>query len=73
MRRLNLRRLLLLALRMLLVITVAFDLDDDETEERLSDCATSEGYFYIAEDNEALASAFDAITNQLATALYISK
>ena len=57
----------------ILVITIAFDLNDSETEERLEQCATSEDHFYIAEDNGALESAFEDITNQLVTALYISK
>lgn len=57
----------------ILVITVAFDLDDAATEDRLHDCASGDKYFYIAEDNEALASSFQNITNQLASALYISR
>lgn len=56
-----------------LVITVAFDLEDQDTEDRLKQCASDDEYFYIAEDNAQLASSFKAITQQLAKAVYISK
>ncbi len=58
----------------ILVITVAFDLQDEDTEDRLRDCATNpDEFFYIAETNAQLVSSFDAITKQLAKAVYISK
>ena len=56
-----------------LVITVAFDLQDQATEDRLRDCASSEEFFYIAEDNAELAASFQSITQQLAKAVFISK
>lgn len=56
-----------------LVITVAFDLEDDDTEDRLRECASSEEFFYIADDNAELAKSFENITKQLAKAVYISK
>lgn len=56
-----------------LVITVAFDLQDQATENRLHDCASDEEFFYIAEDNAQLASSFKNITQQLAKAVFISK
>ena len=60
-------------LKNVLVITVAFDLEDQDTEDRLRECASSEEFFYIAEDNAELAKSFENITKQLAKAVYISK
>ncbi len=56
----------------ILVITVAFDLQDQATEDRLRECASGDQYFYVAEDNAELAASFDNITGQLASAIYIS-
>lgn len=56
-----------------LVITVAFDLQDQATEDRLKECATGGEYFYIADDNAELATSFEGITKQLAKAVFISK
>ncbi len=56
-----------------IIITVAFDLDDEDTVNRLRNCATSEDYFYEAESNSQLSSAFDAITKQISKAIAITK
>jgi Flp pilus assembly protein TadG len=56
-----------------LVITVAFDLQDDDTEDRLRECASEPQFFYIADNNAELASSFNNITNQLASAIYVSQ
>ncbi|NNF80843.1 MAG: VWA domain-containing protein [Rhizobiales bacterium] len=56
-----------------IIITVAFDLDDEDTVNRLRDCATSNDYFYEAENNGQLSSAFDAITKQISKAIAITK
>jgi hypothetical protein len=56
------------------VITVAFDLKDAATRNRLRNCASDpDKYFFIAEDDAELASAFDQIRAALKTAIYISK
>ena len=57
----------------ILVLTVAFDLDDRATRRRLRNCASARRYFHVAEDNEDLSKAFQKITNQLIKALRISK
>ena len=49
-----------------LLVTVAFDLDDSATEDRLRNCATSPAYFFDADTNANLAAAFDAIAAQIA-------
>ena len=56
-----------------IIITVAFDLDDDDTVNRLRSCATSEEYFYEAESNSQLSVAFESITKQLAQAIALKK
>ncbi len=56
------------------VITVAFDLHDATTRNRLQGCASDpDKYFFIAEDDAQLASAFEQIRSALRTAIYISK
>jgi len=57
----------------LLVITVAFDLQDQGTEDRLRDCASGPQYFYVADNNSELSSSFEDITNQLASSIYVSQ
>ncbi|MGI9413476.1 MAG: vWA domain-containing protein [Hyphomicrobiales bacterium] len=57
----------------ILVITVAFELEDQDTEDRLRACASGAEYFYIAEDNAELSSSFKSITKQLAQQIFISK
>ena len=56
------------------VITVAFDLNDASTRNRLQGCASDpDKYFFIAEDDAQLASAFEQIKSALKTSIYISK
>ena len=56
------------------VITVAFDLNDANTRNRLQGCASDpDKYFFIAEDDAQLASAFEQIRSALRTSIYISK
>lgn len=58
----------------IMVVTLAFDLRDKPTTERLRGCASDpHQHFYIAEDDAELARAFDQIKSQLASAIYISK
>ncbi|MEM8686844.1 MAG: TadE/TadG family type IV pilus assembly protein [Pseudomonadota bacterium] len=56
-----------------IIITVAFDLDDDDTVDRLRNCATDEDHFYEAESNSQLSSAFDAITKQISKKIALTK
>ncbi len=55
-----------------LIITVAFDLDDPGTVNRLRDCATAEEHFYRADDNSELSSAFNAILEQISAKIAIT-
>ena len=56
------------------VITVAFDLQHQATENRLKGCATDpDKDFFIADDGAALANAFEEIRAELQQAIYISK
>lgn len=56
------------------VITVAFDLRHQATENRLKGCATDPGKdFFIADDGAELANTFDAIKAELQEAIYIAK
>ena len=56
-----------------LMITVAFDLRDTATENRLRDCATSPSYFFDADTNAELSSAFESIALAFAKDLHLSK
>ena len=56
-----------------LLVTVAFDLQDTATEDRLRDCATSSAYFFDADTNAELKVAFEAIATQFAANLHLSK
>ncbi len=49
-----------------LMVTVAFDLNDATTVNRLRNCATSPAYFFDADTNASLAAAFEAIAGQIA-------
>lgn len=48
-----------------ILVTVAFDLNDAATENRLRNCATSPAYFFDADTNASLAAAFEAIAAQI--------
>ncbi len=56
-----------------IIITVAFDLDDEDTVDRLRNCATDEDHFYEASSNSQLSSAFDAITKQISQKIVLTK
>ena len=56
------------------VVTVAFDLQHQATEDRLRNCSSDPAkYFFIADDGAELVSAFEEIKNQLQHAIFISK
>jgi Flp pilus assembly protein TadG len=55
------------------ILTVAYDLDDEDSTTRLRNCASSEDDAFVANDTEELASAFGVITNKLARVMYISE
>ena len=57
----------------ILIMTVAFDLDDEGTVNRLRNCATREKDFYRAEDNAQLSAAFEAIKEQLSKAIALTR
>jgi hypothetical protein len=50
----------------ILLVTVAFDLDDITTLNRLRNCATSPAFFFDTNTNASLAAAFEAIAAQIA-------
>jgi Flp pilus assembly protein TadG len=55
------------------MITVAFDLDDADTRNRLRDCSTDpDKNFFVAEDDDDIAAAFEEIKAQIAEKIYIS-
>jgi Flp pilus assembly protein TadG len=56
------------------MITVAFDLQDEDTRNRLRDCATDPvRHFFVAEDSADLARAFEEIKTQITASVFISK
>jgi hypothetical protein len=56
------------------VITIAFALDDNDTENRLKNCSTDpDKHFFEAEDSNDLTEAFEQIKNQIASAIYLSQ
>jgi Flp pilus assembly protein TadG len=56
------------------IITMAFDLADTDTRQRLEDCSTDPAkHFFIADDTEALASAFGAVKEAITAQVYLSK
>ena len=55
------------------IITIAFDLRDKDTRDRLSDCSSDPAkHFFVAEDSGDVASAFEEIKRQIAARVYIS-
>ncbi|MEM7429984.1 MAG: pilus assembly protein TadG-related protein [Pseudomonadota bacterium] len=56
-----------------IIITVAFDLDDPDTVNRLRGCASSDEFFYEADDNAQLSAAFEGITKQLSKAIALTR
>jgi len=56
------------------MITVAFDLDDVDTRKRLRECSTDpDKNFFVAWDDDEVASAFEEIKAQVASKVYISQ
>jgi Flp pilus assembly protein TadG len=56
------------------VITIAYDLDDNATTQRLKNCATDpDSNFFVATDTAAVASAFDNIKTIITAEVFISK
>jgi hypothetical protein len=56
------------------IITMAFDLDDSDTRQRLQDCASDpDKYFFVADDTADLAGAFDAVKAAVVAEVYLSK
>lgn len=56
------------------IITMAFDLDDTTTRQRLQDCASDPvKYFFIADDTADLAGAFEAVKAAVVAEVYLSK
>jgi len=56
------------------VITIAYDLDDNATTNRLKNCATDPNTnFFVATDTAAVASAFDNIKSIITAEVFISK
>jgi len=56
------------------MITVAFDLDDQATKDRLSQCSSDPSkYFFIAEDDAEVAKAFEDIKKQITAQVFLSK
>lgn len=56
------------------IITIAYDLDDNATTQRLKNCATDPvSNFFVATDTAAVASAFDNIKTIITAEVFISK
>lgn len=55
------------------MVTIAFDLDDGATKDRLRNCATNNGYFFDADSNTELATAFDTVAALIKGSLHVSK
>ena len=56
------------------MITIAYDLDDTATRNRLKNCATDpDSNFFVATDTAAVASAFDNIKTIITAEVFISK
>lgn len=55
------------------ILTVAFDMNDTGTRQRLQNCASGPGNFFIADDATDLSLAFDTIKTAIATDIYLSK
>jgi Flp pilus assembly protein TadG len=56
------------------MITIAYDLDDTATRNRLKNCSTDpDKNFFIATDTAAVASAFDNIKSVITAQIFVSK
>lgn len=55
-------------------VTVAFDLQDQASEDQLRNCSSDpDKYFFIADDGAELVSSFEEIKNRLQQAIYIAR
>lgn len=56
------------------MMTIAFDLRDDATKDRLRDCSTDPArHFFVAEDGGDVASAFESIRNEITAQVVLSR
>lgn len=56
------------------MMTVAFDLREEDTKTRLRNCATDpRKHFFVAEDSAELAQAFEEIRTQITASVFLSK
>jgi Flp pilus assembly protein TadG len=56
------------------IITIAFDLRESDTRDRLSNCSSDESKdFFIAEDSADIATAFDQIRRKITAQVFISR
>jgi Flp pilus assembly protein TadG len=56
------------------MMTIAYDLDDSTTRNRLRDCSTDPAkHFFVATDTSAVASAFDNIRNAITAQVFVSR
>jgi len=55
------------------ILTVSYDLQDSDTENRLRNCATSQEDFYNADTRQELVEAFNGITAKLAKDMFLAK
>ena len=56
------------------MMTIAYDLDDSTTRNRLRNCTTDPSkHFFVATDTAAVASAFDNIKNAITDQVFISR
>jgi Flp pilus assembly protein TadG len=56
------------------IMTMAFDLDDTSTRQRLQDCATDPTKdFFVANDGAALADAFNRVKDAITADVYLSR
>jgi Flp pilus assembly protein TadG len=55
------------------IVTLAFQIEDAATKDRLQNCASDpDKDFFIAEDSDDIAAAFEQIKDQIAAKIYIS-
>jgi Flp pilus assembly protein TadG len=56
------------------IVTMAFDIDDSATRQRLKDCATDPSVdFFVLNDTSDLAHAFDSIKQSITAQVFLSK
>jgi Flp pilus assembly protein TadG len=70
----NLEAICTAAKKNITIITIAFDLQDQATKNRLRNCATDpDKHFFIADDNDELASAFQEIKAVITEQAFLSE